>query len=110
MPIQQCLMANVKGNPDFRDALQRTSDDCPFPQWLKSAIKKSDTAEGWISEEALGIAITANYRFDNFKEMMAYCICRQGDSDTIAAIAGGYGVCLVNLFQISCGSVLVNCF
>ena len=89
MPIQLNLMASVKGNSDFRDGLRKTVAECPFPQWLISCIANADHAEGWVAEEALGVAIAANCRFGNFKEMMTYCICRSGDSDTIAAIAGG---------------------
>ena len=90
MPIQQRLMANVKGNQDFVVALGKTFEVEPPPQWLLDAMDNADTVEGWTADQALAVAIVANYRYDNFMEIMAYCICRKGDSDTIAAIAGGF--------------------
>lgn len=88
MPIQQVLMSNLKGVSDFNEALKATVV-VAFPQWLVNMIDNSDNAQGWTADEALGIAIAANSRYTDFKNIMEFCVCRSGDSDTVAAIAGG---------------------
>lgn len=48
---------------------------------------------GWVAEEALTLAIGSVLHATNFKSVIKYAATTDGDSDTIAGIAGGLAAC-----------------
>lgn len=62
----------------------RTEDD----------IAIADIGEGWVSDEALGIAVYCVMKAVNFENLMYLSIAHDGDSDSTASIAGNlWGAC-----------------
>lgn len=90
IPFQQRLMASIVETHSVKEAMIQMKKEGAVPHWLNSLMLKADTLQGWVAEEALAIALVANLRFTHFKDVMEFCIVRDGDSDTIAAIAGAF--------------------
>lgn len=47
------------------------------------------SAEGWVAEEALALAVGAVLHHDNYLDVITSAAAINGDSDTVASIAGG---------------------
>lgn len=67
-------------NPYVKDMISKALHD---RRWDGSKLG------GWVAEEALALAIAANVRSESFLEVIERASCIIGDSDTVAAIAGG---------------------
>ena len=86
--MYEALMAEcAPRSPDFRRALQKVPDrlgDDPA-----DVLSEQGLGEGWVAEEAVASALYCFWRSpDDFEETVLTAVNTDGDSDSIACIAG----------------------
>lgn len=91
------MLKGADFKPAFEDAMMTVAFRIGLDPYVQSLVTKALSGNrwngsklgGWVAEEALALAIAANVRSNSFLEVIERASCIVGDSDTVAAIAGG---------------------